>query len=336
MPCIYWITIRAMSASITRNRRRLVLAALGALALPAQAQSQFRIGFLSCDDAAAATQEAFRTGMRDAGWVEGRQFTIAWRFADGNYARLPRLATDLVAENPDVIVAVSTLAVQAVRRVTTRIPLVMVAVPDPIGEGFAVSLSRPGGNVTGLSNIVTEVSVKHVELIQLAAPRISLVALLINPENPSDALVLEQVQGAAYTRRLKVLPLEARNTAEIDAAFAAIGRARADAVIVALDPFLQVRRGQVVEHTRRQRLPSIFASREMTEAGGLMSYGQNLAQHYLRAGSYVDKILRGTAPGSIPIEQPTVLEFVVNRAAATAIGMALPPQILLRADRIIE
>jgi putative ABC transport system substrate-binding protein len=330
--------MRAMSASARITRRRLLAAAAGAVAsriVHAQA-SPARVGFLSCDAATAATQDAFRAGMRDAGLVEGRQYTVAWRFATGDYARLPELAAQIVSASPDVIVAVNTLAVQAARSTTRTLPIVMIAVPDPIGEGFAASLSRPGGNITGLSNIVTEVSVKHLELLHLAVPKISHIALLNNPQNPSDALVLEQVQGAAYTRKLKVMPIEARNAADIDNAFAAMAKARVEAVIVAVDAFFEVRRDQIIEHTRRQRLPSMFATSEMTEAGGLMSYGQDLTQHYKRAAGYVDRILKGTSPAVMPIEQPTVLEFVVNRKAAAMIGLALPPQLLLRADKIIE
>jgi putative ABC transport system substrate-binding protein len=306
-------------------------------ALPSGAQTPMaRVGFLSCDATSRTTQDAFRLGMREQGLVEGRQFTVQWAFAEGDYARLPTLATGLVSGGVDVIVAVATLAVQAVRRATKSLPIVMVAVPDPIGEGFAASLSRPGGNITGLSNIVTEVSVKHLELVHAAVPKLELLAVLINPQNPSDALILEQIQGAAFTRRLKVMPLEARNRGQIDNAFAAMTKARAEAVIVAADAFFEVQRELIIAHTLKNRLPSMFANREMTEAGGLMSYGQDLTLHYRRAAGYVDKILKGTPPGSLPIEQPTVLEFVVNRKTAAAIGITLPPQLLLRADRIIE
>jgi putative ABC transport system substrate-binding protein len=327
-----------MSAPVTLLRRRMVMGGLAALAAKAtHAQSApARVGFFSCDAASQSAQDAFRLGMRDAGWGEGRQYTVTWGFADGDYSRLPQIATRLVRGGLDVMVAVSTLAVQAARRATTTLPIVMVAVPDPIGEGFAASLSRPGGNVTGLSNIVTEVSVKHLELLNVVVPRLERLAVLINPQNPSDALVLEQIQGAAFTRKVKVLPLEARDAAQIDDAFAAMTKARAEAVIVAVDAFFDVQRARIVEHTIRNRLPSMFADREMTEAGGLMSYGQDLVLHYRRAAVYVDKILKGTPPGTIPIEQPTVLEFVINRKTANAIGVTLPSQLLLRADKVIE
>jgi putative tryptophan/tyrosine transport system substrate-binding protein len=323
-------------------RRRLLRGAAGCvlllspLALLAQAAATVpRIGFLSSDASSDRVQETFRQGMRDQGLIEGRQFAMQWGFAEGDYARLPALANACVASGVDVIVAVTTLAVQAARRATSKLPIVMVAVPDPIGEGFAQSLSRPGGNITGISNIVTEVSVKHLELLHMAVPKLGLVAVLINPLNPSDSLILEQIQGAAYVRKLKILPVEASTVAQIDAGFAVITAARAEALIVAADAFFDVRRQLIVGHTLRSRLPAMFANREMAEAGGLMSYGQDLASHYRRAAGYVDRILKGTPPGMIPIEQPTVLEFVVNQKTAAAIGVTIPQQLMLRADKVI-
>jgi len=295
-----------------------------------------RIGFLAADLASPRVQRAFLQGMRDLGLVDGRDFVVDWRFAEGRYERLPGLAAELVRLKMDVIVAVTTLCVEAVHRATTTIPIVMVGVPDPIGEGFATSLSRPGGNITGLSNIVTEVSSKHLELLLAAVPRLSTVAVLINSANPSDALILEQIQGAAYTRRIKVLPIEASTVGQIDSGFAAMARAGAQALIVAADPFFDVQQELIIKLAVASRLPTIFSSREMTEAGGLMSYGQDLAHHYQRAATYVAKILKGAAPGSLPIEQPTVLEFVINRKTARALGLAIPRELELRADRVIE
>ena len=295
-----------------------------------------RIGFLAADSASARDQQPFLQGMRELGLTEGRDFVVDWRFADGRYERLPGLAAELVRLKVDVIVAVTTLCVQAAHHATRTTPIVMVGVPDPIGEGFATSLSRPGGNITGLSNIVTEVSSKHLELVRVAVPTLSLVAVLINPGNPSDALILEQIQGAAYTRRIKVLPVEADTANKIEAGFAEIVRARAQAVIVAADSFFDVQRTLIVKLAMGNRLPTIFSSREMTEAGGLMSYGQDLALQYRRAATYVDRILKGAKPGGLPIEQPTVLEFVINRQTARVIGLTIPRELELRADRVIE
>jgi putative ABC transport system substrate-binding protein len=183
---------------------------------------------------------------------------------------------------------------------------------------------------------VTEVSSKHLELLQAAVPRLSLVAVLINPGNPSDALILEQIQGTAYTRRIKVLPVEAGTGREIEAGFVAITRAHTQALIVATDPNFDVQQELIVRLAVSNRLPTISSSREMTEAGGLMSYGQDPALHYRRAATYVDKILKGAKPGSLPIEEPTVLEFVINRKTARVLGLAIPRELELRADRAIE
>jgi len=307
------------------------------LTLLAQPQSRLaRIGFLAAGSASTRVQQPFLQGMRELGLVEGRDFAVDWRFAEGRYERLPGLGAELVRLKVDVIVAVTTLCVQAAHQATTTTPIVMVGVPDPIGEGFAVSLSRPGGNITGLTNIVTEVSSKHLELLQVAVPRLSLVAVLINPGNPSDALILEQIEGTAYTRRIKVLQVEAGTASQIEAGFAAITRARAQAVIVATDSYFDVQQELIIKLAVGNRLPTISSSPEMTEAGGLMSYGQDLAMHYRRAATYVDKILKGAKPGSLPIEQPTVLEFVINRKTARVLGLAIPRELELRADRAIQ
>jgi putative tryptophan/tyrosine transport system substrate-binding protein len=323
--------------------RRAFIATLagGLMAAPftllAQPRSRVaRIGFLAAGSASARVQQPFLQGMRELGLVEGQDFAVDWRFAEGRYERLPGLVVELVRLKVDVIVAVTTLCVQAAHQATTTTPIVMVGVPDPIGEGFAVSLSRPGGNITGLTNIVTEVSSKHLELLQVAVPRLSLVAVLINPGNPSDALILEQIQGTAYTRHIKVLSVEAGTASQIEAGFAAITRARAQAVIVATDPFFDVKQELIIKLAADNRLPTVSSSREMTEAGGLMSYGQDLALHYRRSATYVDKILKGAKPDNLPIEQPTVLEFVINRKTARVIGLAIPRELELRADSVIE
>ena len=312
----------------------LLAAPLGSLAQPRSRIA--RIGFLAAGSPSPRVQQQFLRGMRELGLVEGRDFAVDWRFAEGSYERLQGLAAELVQLKVDVIVAVTTLCVQAAHHATRTTPIVMVGVPDPIGEGFATSLSRPGGNITGLSNIVTEVSSKHLELLRVAVPKLSLVAVLINPGNPSDALILEQIQGSAYTRRIKVLPVEAGTASQIDAGFAAIARARAQAVIVTSDSFFDVQQGRVIKLAVDSRLPTISSSREMTEAGGLMSYGQDLALHYRRAATYVDRILKGAKPGSLPIEQPTVLEFVINRKTARTLGIDIPRELELRADSVIE
>ena len=295
-----------------------------------------RIGFLGADSSATRAYDVFRQGMRQLGYVEGSNLAIEWRFADGVYERLPGLAADLARLKVEVIVAGTTLSVQAARKATSAIPIVMVAVPDPVGEGFAASLSRPGGNMTGLSNILTDLSVKHLELLRIAMPKLSRLAVLINPLNPSNDLILEQIAGAAYGAGVKVFSTEASTARQIEAAFGEMARQRAEALIVAADSHFDVQRDLIAKLAIKHRLPAVYSNRELTEAGGFMSYGQEMADHYRRAATYVDKLLKGAKPGDLPIERPTVLELVLNRATAKALGLAVPNELLLRADRIIE
>jgi len=329
-----------MPASQTRRAAlRALLYGAGCLALESLAQQkpkEWRIGFLAPGSSATRIYDGFGQGMRELGYVEGRNLLVQRRFADGRYERLAGLAAELARLDVDVIVAGTTLGVQAVRQATATIPVVMIAVPDPVGEGFATSLSRPGGNITGLSNIVTEVSAKHVEFLRSAVPKLARLAVLINPLNPSDALILEQVQGVAYARGVKVLVVEASTESQIEAGFGEMIRARSEALIVAADAYFDAQRVQITKLALKGRLPTISSNREMTEAGGLMSYGQDLREHYRRAATYVDKILKGAKPGNLPIEQPTVLELVINRRTANALGIAIPQELSLRADKVIE
>jgi putative ABC transport system substrate-binding protein len=326
----------------SQRRRILLRAMLCSVALPApfaslaQQPRVWRIGFLASDSSSTRVYDGFQQGMRELGYIQGRNCSIEWRFADGRYERLPSLAAELVRRNVDVIVAGTALSVQATHQATATIPIIMVAVPDPIGEGFATSLSRPGGNITGLTNIVTEISVKHLELLRIAVPKLARVAVLINPHNPSDSLILEQIQGAAFSMGVKVFPVEASTAKQIEAGFAAMIQERTQALIVAADSYFDVQRGQIAKLAVDNRLPAISSNREMTEAGGLMSYGQDLGEHYRRAATYVDKILKGAKPGDLPIEQPTVLGLVVNKKTAGALGLAIPQELVLRADRVIE
>jgi putative ABC transport system substrate-binding protein len=327
----------------SQRRRILLRAVLCGIALPASfaslAQQQpkvWRIGFLASDSSSTRVYDGFQQGMRELGYIQGRNCSIEWRFADGRYERLPSLAAALVRSNVDVIVAGTALSVQAAHQATATIPIIMVAVPDPIGEGFATSLSRPGGNITGLTNIVTEISVKHLELLRIAVPKLARVAVLINPHNPSDSLILEQIQGAAFSIGVKVFPAEASTATQIEAGFAAMIRERTQALIVAADSYFDVQRGQIAKLAVENRLPAISSNREMTEVGGLMSYGQDLGEHYRRAATYVDKILKGAKPGDLPIEQPTVLGLVINKTTAKALGLAIPQELVLRADKVIE
>jgi putative ABC transport system substrate-binding protein len=236
----------------------------------------------------------------------------------------------------DVIVAATPPAIQAAQRATTAIPIVMVRTSDPVGLGFVSSLSRPGGNITGLSNLNEDISSKYLELLRAAVPRLSRVTLLVNPGQPLHSVFLKNIYAAAQKTGMKVSPVEASTASQLESAFGAMRQERAEALILLPDPFFlgQVRR--IAELAAQQRLPTLFSTREAVEAGVLMSYGPNRAEDYYRAATYVDKILKGAKPGELPVEQPTKLELVINLKTAKAIGLTIPQELRLRADKVIE
>jgi putative ABC transport system substrate-binding protein len=330
------------------NQRRKLLAALGlcALAAPLSAFAQQpgkvrRIGFLAARLRSTASSpdvyyDAFVQGMRELGYVEGKNLVIEWRYAEQKYERLPALAAELVRLNVEVIVTHGSPATQAAQRASASIPIVTAAVIDPVGSGFAASLARPGGNITGLSLITIDASPKQMELLKLMLPALSRVAVLVDSGNSGHPGILKSLQAAARQVGAKVLPVDARSPEEIERGFAAVKRDRADAVIILVDSFFVGQRRQVAEHAARNRLPSMFSFREDVAAGGLMSYGQNLADYYRQAAAYVDKILKGARPGELPIEQPVRFHLAVNRKTAKALGLAIPQELLLRADEVIE
>jgi putative ABC transport system substrate-binding protein len=323
--------------------RRKVLIALGALALPLVSFAQqkppkvARIGFLGAASEAglASGAEALRAGLRDLGYVEGKNIVIESRWAEGKYERLPGLATELVQLKVDVIVAATTPAVRAVQKVTTTIPIVMVSVGDPVGARFVASLSRPGGNITGLSSLRVATSSKYLELLRVAIPKLSHVAVLVNPSNPTHPNYWKNIQAAAKTIEVNLSPIQAGTASQIEAAFGPIQRERAGALIVLPDPVFLTQAPRITQLAMKNRLPTMFSTRETAEAGGLMSYGQN-PEHVRRAATYVDKILKGAKPADLPVEQPTKFELVINRKTAKAIGLTIPQELLLRADRVIE
>jgi putative tryptophan/tyrosine transport system substrate-binding protein len=326
------------------SRRRLLVLGAAALAAPLVALGQEkprRIGFLALRSRSTPSSpdiyyEAFVQGMRELGYVEGKNLVIEWRFADGKYERIPGLAAELVQIKPEVIVTHSSNAMQALQRATTTIPIVTAAVADPIADGFAASLPRPGGNITGLSNISMDIYPKQLELLKTMLPGLSRVAFLVNPGNPRASFALKRVQAVATKRGVKILPVEAGSAEEIERGFAAMKRERAEAVMVQGESFFVGQRRQILSLAAQYRLPSMFVFRQDAEDGGLMSYGANLAALYRRAATYVDRILKGAKAGELPIEQPSIIHFAINRKTAKALGIAIPQELLHRADLVIE
>ena len=326
------------------TRRKILVALGGALAAPLAAFAQqkpakvVRIGFMDATSASgrASYVQALRAGLRDLGYVEGRNVLIEFRWAEEKYERLPALAAELVQLKVDVIVAPSSPAIQALQKATTTIPIVFAAVGDPVGSGFVASLARPGGNITGLSNINVDLSSKYLELLRVAVPKLSRVAVLVNPVHPNHPVHSKNIQAAAKSTGVNVSRLQASTASQIEAALGALTREQAGALIVLPDPLFFTQARRIAELAAKNRLPTMFWTRELAEAGGLMSYGQNNAEQFRRAAYYVDKILKGVKPGDLPVEQSTRLEFVINRRTAKALGLTIPQELLLRADEVIE
>ncbi len=329
------------------NGRRKLLTAFGlcALAAPLGAFAQqpakvWRIGFFYFGSRQSAMDtgryQLFLQGMRELGYVEGKNFVIEARFADGVNQSLPGLAAELVESKVDVIVTTGSPANIAAQRATRTIPIVVTVSSDPIGEKLAASLARPGGNVTGLSSVNVDVVQKHVELLATTLPRLLRIAVLLNPDNAGHAPMLENIRGAAQRTDKQVQVVRAGTTEEIERGFAAMTSGRADALIILGDTFFLQQIRQIAGFALKRRLPSIATIPEYAEAGGLMSYGSNITAGFRRAATYVDKILKGAKPGDLPIEQPTTYELVVNSRTAKALGIAIPQELLLRADKVIE
>ena len=330
------------------QKRRRVVAALGLIAIAApfavfaqQPAKIRRIGFLAARSRPTPSNpdyyDAFVQGMRELGYVEGKNLVIEWRYADGKYERLPDLADVLVQMKLEVIVTHSTPGTQALQKATKSIPIVMTSINDPVGSGFAASLARPGGNITGLSLITMDLTPKHFELLKIMIPRLSRVAVLVNPGQAQlHAAVLKSIQAEAQRTGIKVLPVEARTPEEIERGFATMRRERAEAAIIATDAFFLGQRRQIAELALKNRIATMFANRESTKAGTLMSYGVDLADSYRYAATYVDKILKGAKPADLPIEQPTRIHMAINRKTAKALGLTIPQELILRADEVIE
>jgi putative ABC transport system substrate-binding protein len=280
--------------------------------------------------------QAFRQGLLDAGYVEGRDVVIEWRHAHGNYDRLPQLAADLVQSKVDVIVVSDTPSTRAAKRATTTIPIVMVMIADPVGSGLVASLAHPGGNVTGLTIMTPDIAAKRLQLLKETLPRATRVAVLWNPDTPYHPKVIEELKTAAPALSIELSFVGVRTPEQFGPAFSAVSRAHAQVLYVIDDAFFAAHATTLLGLASKARLPLIYASREYANKGALMFYGANLADQCRRSAGYVDKILKGAKPGDLPIEQPTQFELVVNLKTARAFGITIPESILLRADEVIR
>jgi putative tryptophan/tyrosine transport system substrate-binding protein len=299
-----------------------------------------RVGYLSLgshsDPISQPRLEAFRQGLRELGYVEGQNIAIESRWAEGKHDRLPALAADLVRSKVDVIVALSGATTQAAQQATRTIPIIMSLVADPVGSGLVASLARPGGNVTGLTVMSPDLAGKQFQLLKEVVPKVSRVALLTNPENPASARFSREAEAAARALGVQLQTLEARNSQEIDSAFAAMTRERAGALLILPDAIFLFQRRQIAELAVKRRLPSVYGAGEYAEAGALMVYGANFLDLQRRTATYVDKILKGAKPADLPVAQPTKFELIINLRTAKAIGLTIPPSLLQRADQIID
>jgi len=319
----------------------LAAAALAPLAARGQQPNKvWRIGFLLQRHLNRVDSDpmygSFTRSLRELGYVEGKNLSIEWRSAEGNSARLEELAAELVRLKVDVLVTPGTPASRAAQKATATIPIVMIGVGDPVGSGLVRSLARPGGNTTGLSVFIAEVGPKYLELLHSVLPRLTRVGILVNPTNTSHALVLKGVRASAERIGVTIQSLEADTPQGIAEAFAVMARERAGALIVAQDALFIQQKEQIAELAAKRRLPSISGNGDYVEAGGLLSYGQNLTEGPSRAAAIVDRILKGANPRDLPVEQATKFELVINLRTANAIGVKIPESMLLHATKVIE
>lgn len=327
--------------------RRTVLAALGACALgmpwTAFGQRQgkvWRVGILSGSAVSSPRSHwlwgAFLRGMSDLGYTEGKNIAIELRSADGDYERLPRLAASLVASQVDVIVVAGAPTVAAAQKATTRIPIVIATAGDPVGSGFVKSLARPGGNITGLSDVASDMGFKLLDTLLSVAPGLSHVAVLLNPGNPSHVTFVRSIQEGARTTGVKILRLEARTEREIESAFSMMAKENVHGVIALADSVFNARQHQIAELAAKYRLPCVSGFRQYVHAGGLMNYGPDFTDNARRAAAYVDKIFKGANPADLPVEQSTRFELAVNLKTANTLGLTIPTSVLIRADEVIR
>jgi putative ABC transport system substrate-binding protein len=328
-----------------RGNTLIAVLALSIVASPFASEAQpaakvARIGYLAANlTASPHLREAFLQGLRDLGYVEGRNVVIEYRDAAGKYERFPALVAELVSLKVDVIVVTSTPAAVAVKQATRTIPIVFTWAADPVGSGLVTSLARSGGNITGLSILAPDIIGKRLELLKQAVPGVSRVAALWHPGDYVERMekdMLTEADRAARALGLRLQVVEARGPEDFDRAFSDMTRARADAVTVQSTNIFFIERRRLVDLAAKNRLPAMYLTREFVDAGGLMSYGPNIADLHRRAATYVDKILKGAKPGDLPVEQPTKFELVINLKTAKALGLTIPPSLLVRADHVID
>jgi putative ABC transport system substrate-binding protein len=328
------------------DRRAFLAGAAALLAAPRAAEAQQagkvpQLGYLSAlsgsDPQLQRSLDGLRQRLRELGYVEGQSLSIEYRWAEGKVEQLPHLAAELVRLKVDVIVASGGLPVaQAAQKATNTIPIIMTGPADPVATGLVASLARPGGNITGLAIISHELVGKELELLREVVPRVFRVAVLWNPTNPGNTLQLRGAEAAAQALGVRLQPLEARGPGEIERAFAAMTKERAEALLVLLDSMLLAQRDRIADLAARNRLPAVYGLQLHVEAGGLMSYAANQLAVSHRIVYYVDRVLKGTKPADLPVEQPTKFDLVINLKTAKALGLTIPPSLLARADQVIE
>lgn len=326
-----------------RRREFLRLGGAGCLIIsPLRARAQraapAKIGFLGGTSSTVGQTllSCFLSELRNRGWTEGRDFKLEIRWTEGIVDRYTQYANELVSLKPDVIVATSTPGAKAAQRATMRIPVVFVAVSDPVASGVVVSLARPGGNMTGVSNFLPSTSAKLIELLKTAVPTLTRVCVLHNPENAGKMLELQELRSGGQASGVLIEPIALRSTEDLARLLSARSHFNCDALITLQEAITFAHRKQIAEFAVQSGLPTMFQIREYVEAGGLMSYGLNFCKHYGRAAYYVDRVLKGTAPSDLPVELPTTFELIINLTIGKSLGLTLPPTLLARADEVIE
>ena len=322
------------------DRRAFVAALLGALPAPMlraqQARPPVQLGFLRIVAPLKIYIDALEQGLRDRGYIPGRDFVIHYRFADGREGQLDELAKELVERKVTIILVAGNQATRAARKATLTIPIVMAVVNDPVASGFVTSLARPGGNITGTTLLSSTLGGKRLELLKQVLPNVSRVAVLLNKDNPAHAVAWKETLGGAKTLRIDVQPFEVQGAAMFDEAFASMIKGRVEALVVLDDAMFGTERARIASLAAKTRLPAVYAQRDYVDGGGLMSYGPSIVDVYRNAASFVDRILKGAKPGDLPIEQPTKFELVINMKTAKTLGLTIPQSLLVRADEVIE